>query len=66
MKGLCSEGGRRGSWKRRRNLLSFILKFEEPLKDFKRGKDRSRFFYLENFGSYVNLAGRPGQSWKVY
>ena len=46
--------------------MSFILKFEEPLKDFKRGKDRSRFFYLENFGSYVNLAGRPGQSWKVY
>lgn len=24
--------------------MSFILKFEEPLKDFKRGKDKSRFF----------------------
>ena len=34
--------------------------------DFKRGKDKSRFFYLENPGSYVNVAGRPGQSWKVY
>lgn len=71
---MCSEvageearnGGRAGPQSSDLTTLSFILKLEEPLKDFKRERDKSRLFNLENSGNYASSGGRLGESWKAY